>query len=250
MNYYIITGASKGLGEAIVKELIGKDNTIYYLSRSQNVKLEELAAEKQMELIFEECDLSNIEQAQTIFTKILGSIDMQHANTITLINNAGMVNPIKNVGTIEKEEMISNVHLNLLTPMLLSEIFMKHMKNIPAQAVIANITSGAANRPISGWSAYCSTKAGLNMFTSTIGVEQLEGKGNVVAIGFSPGIMDTDMQETIRSADKDNFSSIDQFKEFHEKGMLRSPSFVAKIFVKLLSKHLENGRIYDVKEFV
>lgn len=250
MNYYIITGASKGLGEAIVKELIGKNNTIYYLSRSQNVKLEELAASQQMELIFEECDLSNIEQAQTVFTKILGSIDMQHANNITLINNAGMVNPIKNVGTIEKEEMISNVHLNLLTPMLLSEIFIKHMKNIPVQAVIANITSGAANRPISGWSAYCSTKAGLNMFTNTIGVEQVEGQGNVVAIGFSPGIMDTDMQETIRSANQDDFSSIDQFKEFHEKGMLRSPSFVAQIFVKLLSSPIDNGRIYDVKQFL
>ncbi|WP_226669461.1 (S)-benzoin forming benzil reductase [Metabacillus litoralis] len=250
MDYYIITGASRGLGEAIVEQLIGKETIIYYLSRTKNQALHKLASSKKVKLFFEECDLSNIDQAQAVFKKVLTHVDNQNAKKITLINNAGMVNPIKNVGTAQAEDMISNVHLNLLTPMLLSDMFIKHTKEFNTKAVIANITSGAANRPISGWSVYCSTKAGLNMFTNTIGVEQNEGQNQVMTIGFSPGVMDTEMQQTIRKADKEDFSAIDQFKEFHEKGMLRSPSFVAQVFVQLLSMTLENGRIYDVKEFV
>lgn len=160
-----------------------------------------------------------------------------------------MVEPIKNVGDASEKDIVSNVQLNLVAPMVLSEYFIKETKSFSGNKMIVNITSGAANRPIAGWSTYCSTKAGLNMFTSTIGIEQA-AKSDVTAIAFSPGIMDTDMQSTIRTAEKDDFHSIDQFKEYHEKGMLRSPSFVAKIIVQLLSGQVDNGRVYDIKEFI
>jgi benzil reductase ((S)-benzoin forming) len=88
------------------------------------------------------------------------------------------------------------------------------------------------------------------MFTNTIGVEQGERGNKVMAIAFSPGIMDTNMQSTIRTAEKQDFSSSDQFKEYHEKGLLRPPSFVARILINLLSSPLENGRVYDIKELI
>lgn len=46
MNYYIVTGASKGLGEAIVKQLVTEDNYIIYVSRNDNQILEGLAKKK------------------------------------------------------------------------------------------------------------------------------------------------------------------------------------------------------------
>ncbi|WP_299087387.1 (S)-benzoin forming benzil reductase [uncultured Metabacillus sp.] len=250
MNYYIVTGASRGLGEAIVSELLEKDNTIFYLSRTKIHSLEEAALENQTDLQFIECDLTNVAQINAVIESVFAKIDVFKAAKITLVNNAGMVEPIKIVGDAEENDIIANVQLNLLAPMLLCEFFMKKMKDIQCEAVIVNITSGAANRPTSGWSAYCSTKAGLNMFTNTIGVEQSERNNKVTAIAFSPGIMDTQMQGTIRSAGKENFSSLEQFKDYHEKGLLRSPKFVANVLIQLLSGSLENGRVYDIKEYV
>jgi benzil reductase ((S)-benzoin forming) len=250
MNDYIITGASRGLGEAIVKELFGINHVIYYVSRTNNLALEELAASKHTPLYFEECDLSEVDQLGIVMKKLFLKIDLKQANKITLINNAGMVDPIKNVGHADAEDIIANVHVNLLAPVLFSDYFIKETKEFTGQTVIVNITSGAANRPTAGWSLYGSTKAGVNMFTKTIGVEQGERENKVMAIAFSPGIMDTDMQSTIRTAGKEDFSSIDQFKEYHEKGLLREPGFVAKVLVDLLSTSLENGRIYDIKEWI
>lgn len=250
MNYYIVTGASRGLGEAIVKKLLTEDTCIIYVSRKNNQTLEELVkSRKQVFIHFEECDLSKIGQLASLVKRVFSKIDFNNANKITLINNAGKVEPIKNVGDASEKDIVSNVQLNLVAPMVLTEYFIKETKSFSGPTMVVNITSGAANRPIAGWSTYCSTKAGLNMFTNTIGIEQV-AKSEVTAIAFSPGIMDTDMQSTIRTAEKDDFDAVDQFKEYHEKGMLRSPSFVAQIIVQLLSGPVDNGRVYDIKEFI
>ncbi len=250
MNYYIVTGASRGLGEAIVNVIDDQNSTIICLSRTVNSTLKKMAAEKRTPISFIECDLSNIQQVPDIINKLLSLINLDQAQKITLINNAGTVNPIKEAGSAKQEELILHVHLNFLSPILLSEGLIQKIKGTPVNLIIVNITSGAANRPVPGWSAYCSTKAGLNMYTKTVGVEQEEKQTNITSIAFSPGIMDTDMQGTIRKASKDEFSSIEQFKEYHEKGMLRSPNFVAQKLINLLTGPLENGKIYDIKDFV
>ncbi|WP_273130397.1 (S)-benzoin forming benzil reductase [Bacillus weihaiensis] len=250
MDYYMITGASKGLGAALVEKLVNKNHVLYYISRTRNQSLHTLAKERNSTLRYKQCDLSDIEEAQHVCNQVFTEIDAKEVDSLTFINNAGMVNPIKHIGRIPAEEMIANVQLNLLTPMLLSDLFIKRTSKWKVDKTIVNITSGAANRPVSGWSTYCSTKAGLNMFTQTAGVEQLEKESEVKVIGFSPGIMDTQMQSTIREATSEDFSSIDQFKDYHEKGLLRSSEYVADILLELLSKEVENGRIYDVREFL
>ena len=63
---------------------------------------------------------------------------------------------------------------------------------------IVNVSSGAAYRPLEGWSAYCAGKAGLAMLTSSIALETA-GKG-IRIFGFSPGTIDTDMQVKIRAS--------------------------------------------------
>jgi len=63
---------------------------------------------------------------------------------------------------------------------------------------IVNVSSGAAIRPLDGWSAYCTGKAGLAMLTRAI---MLENTANGIRVfGFQPGTTDTDMQVTIRAS--------------------------------------------------
>ena len=71
---------------------------------------------------------------------------------------------------------------------------------------IVNVSSGAALRPLEGWSAYCSGKAGLAMLTQAIALET-QGKG-IRVFGFQPGTTDTDMQVLIRASGINQISQI------------------------------------------
>jgi len=63
--------------------------------------------------------------------------------------------------------------------------------------------------------------------------------------------MDTEMQEIIRKTNKEDFIEVDQFIEYNEKGMLRSPDFIAGVILDLIvNQELINGHIYDIKSFL
>ncbi|PLR67053.1 (S)-benzoin forming benzil reductase [Bacillus sp. UMB0893] len=250
MNTTIITGASRGLGEAIVKQLLKPDHQIIYLSRSENKELRQHAVENGAVLHFVPCDLSNAAQIEAAIPAIFEKIDWSSADKVTLINNAGTVNPMKPVGKASVSEIEAHVQLNLIAPMVLSNAFAAQTETADTDKVVVNISSGAANNPIYGWNAYCSSKAGLDMFTKAFGLEQRQAKHPVTVLSFSPGIMDTDMQGTIRNSKPEDFAEVARFQEYHETGKLRSADFVAGVLLKLLGGPLENGRVYDIKELI
>ncbi|MFC0270971.1 (S)-benzoin forming benzil reductase [Metabacillus herbersteinensis] len=250
MNYYIITGTSRGLGEAIVQQLLVEGNTLICISRTENKQLVTLAVSKQIPMIYKTGDISNENLVEKLVTEIFEEINFSGAEKITLLNNAGTIDPIKPVGKATNQDLIANVKVNLLAPILLCTEFIKRTEAFQGDRVIVNVSSGAANRPISGWSTYCSTKAGLDMFTKTLGLEQVESNSTLKAISFSPGVMDTEMQQTIRGSERADFSSVDQFKGYHEKGMLRTPETVASILLKFLETSFENGQVYDIKDLI
>ncbi len=71
--------------------------------------------------------------------------------------------------------------------MLLSSAFIKHTKDWNVDKRIINISSGAAQNPYFGWAAYCTTKAGVNMLTKCIALEETDKKYPVKVISFAPG---------------------------------------------------------------
>jgi NAD(P)-dependent dehydrogenase (short-subunit alcohol dehydrogenase family) len=71
---------------------------------------------------------------------------------------------------------------------------------------VINITSGAAHRALEGWSAYCCAKAGLAMLTSALALEN--APSGVRVFGLAPGVVDTDMQVTIRASGINRVSKI------------------------------------------
>ncbi|WP_282034684.1 (S)-benzoin forming benzil reductase [Metabacillus indicus] len=250
MNTTIITGASRGLGEAIVKQLLAPGHHIIYLSRSENHSLRQLAFEKDAVLQFVPCDLSNAHQTEAAITEVFEKINWNDAEQLTLINNAGTVHPMKPVGKAEASEIEAHIQLNLTAPMVLSHAFAAKTKDLPVKKTVVNISSGAANYSLFGWNAYSSSKAGLDMFTKSFGLEQKQEKHPITVLSFSPGIMDTEMQGNIRSTKPEDFADVARFQEYHETGKLRSADFVAGVLLNLLEEEPENGRIYDIKEFL
>ncbi|MCY8857537.1 (S)-benzoin forming benzil reductase [Bacillus atrophaeus] len=243
MQLYIITGASKGLGEAIAQQALEKGHNVHALSRSESEISHERLSQHQI-------DLTNLQEAEHQFNTLLQSIQPDDFSAVTLINNAGMVTPIKRAGEASLEELQRHYDLNLTAPVLLSQMFTKRFSTFEGEKTIVNISSGAAKNPYKGWSAYCSSKAGLDMFTRTFGYEQEDERLPVKMISFSPGVMDTDMQAVIRSSSKKDFHDIERFQKLNETGNLRSPEFIAGTLLSLLSDEVENGRIYSIKELL
>ena len=83
---------------------------------------------------------------------------------------------------------------------------------------IVHISSGAARRPIPGWSVYCATKAAVDQHALTVAAEALPG----VRIGaIAPGVVDTGMQAEIRSSAE--FPGRASFVSLKETGGLLTP---------------------------
>jgi benzil reductase ((S)-benzoin forming) len=251
MNHYIITGTSRGLGEALVQLLLQPNNKIYCLSRTKNMDLLEKASERSIDLPYFEVNVGNVSEVEGALREVFHSIENQMIDSITLINNAGMIEPITTVGNMSSQDLELNLTTNLLAPMVLTNLFLGFIGKLEGRKTIVNVSSGAANRPISGWSAYCSTKAGLDMFTKTVGLEQVREENPTTVISFSPGVMDTAMQSTIRSKAKQDFETVETFQGYKEQGMLRTPIFVAETLLKLIQEpELVNGKVYDIKQFL
>ncbi|CAH0347113.1 (S)-benzoin forming benzil reductase [Bacillus sp. CECT 9360] len=249
MKTYIITGSSKGLGEAISEQCFQKGNHCILVARSTNEELVEKAKHHGIKVSSISADLSKTEELPALIERIFTEIG--ETDELYLINNAGVIEPIKPVGQLEQEKMEISMKVNYLAPVMLSNAFIERTKDFNGKKIIVNVSSGAALRPIHGWSAYCSTKAALEMFTRTAGLEQQKEKSPVTIVSFSPGIMDTEMQANIRTADEKDFADATTFQSYKDKGMLRTPQVVAEKLLNLLQQEvLENGRFYDIKELL
>ena len=249
MNFFIITGTSKGLGEAIAKKLVSPENQLACISRSKNLDLMDLAEHKNCILDYYEFDLTETSNIKGLMNDIVSKIDKNKVNKITLINNAGTVEPIKPMGRSDDSDIQTNITLNLISPSILINNFIKYTKDIPVKKDIFNISSGAATRAVYGWAPYCSSKAGINLLTQTIALEMEETEYSVYS--FSPGVVDTSMQKRIRSSSEEDFVELNRFIGLKEEGKLLKPSLVAEKIIELLENNdLKNGGIYHMKEFI
>ncbi len=235
----ILTGHSKGLGRAILDVYLKRgDFDIIAISRSK-LGLRE-AGLKEVSL-----DLSDLETLEKQLPELFPSGDFKE---VFLINNAGWIGEVKPVGHLSPNKLNSQINLNLLAPMYLCNAFIKAYQNQASIRVICNISSGASSRPVAGWAGYCSTKAGLAMFSQVASKDNSES--GIRIFSLAPGIVDTDMQAEIREADQSDFPNLEKFREYKSQGKLSSPEHVAKKICYLLS-HPEKfeGVEQDVREF-
>jgi benzil reductase ((S)-benzoin forming) len=247
MGHYIITGTSRGIGEAIANRLLQPGNTVFCTSRNINEELVDRAVSIGSAIYYFNTDLSDPGAVTEFNSQIWSRIDPENIECIALINNAGMLSPIGPIETSDSLKLREHIQLNLLAPMLLTSSFLKHTArwNIPKS--ILNISSGAAHSPYYGWSAYCSSKAGVDMFTKTVALEQSSADFPTKIISIAPGIVDTAMQREIRGTDLNSFPELAKFQKLHEEGKLSSPEYVAEILVKaIFDDTIISGSVTDI----
>ncbi|MBP3041409.1 (S)-benzoin forming benzil reductase [Bacillaceae bacterium Marseille-Q3522] len=252
MSLAIITGASRGLGASIAKRMLKEDIGIISLARNENHDLKKLAETSDLFYQFYACDFSDQASLESTIDKVASFILSSNPDHIYMFNNAGVVEPIHTAGNMDENLLLRNIQINLTAPLYICNELLKTVKNTEMKLDIVNVTSGAAKNPYHGWSAYCSTKAGVNMFTETVALELKNSGQPHRIIAFSPGIMDTEMQGVIRSSSKEAFVEIERFQGFKEKGSLRHPDKVADALVDLilLSDQVESGKVYNVNDLI
>lgn len=226
MKQYIITGTSKGLGNAIANQLLERgDCKVTGISRTNTI---EHPNYRHINLDLSDIDLL-IENLDSIFPSL------PEASKIVLINNAGILGQVGHVGTLSNEKIRQVFNVNTIAPtILMNEFIRRYLTCSTCQKIIINVSSGAGKKPVDGWSGYCSSKAALDMFSGVIGVEKRMDKNNIRIFSVSPGIVDTAMQDEIRKVNKEDFSRLPEFIEYKKEGMLVSPQKVAKKYIHLI----------------
>lgn len=245
MSVAIITGVSKGFGFSIAEQLLKKKISVIGISREDSKSLKELAQKGGVFYKHYSYDLSDLDT----FEKGLQSLSAlkQKPKRFIVINNAAVLDPIDPSIRIEPKELSYHMHVNVIAPMVLLNFFLKKgtKENIPVMGI--NITSGAARRPIYGWSAYGSGKAAIDLYTETIALEQEILKTGHKIIAFNPGVMDTAMQERIRNTTEDQFQDVKTFQTYHKQNQLKNPKKIAKLLMRFVLEEIkvENGKVYD-----
>jgi len=249
MNFYIITGASRGIGEALSYRLIEPGNTLFVVSRTMNEDLVEYASSLNVPLYYHEADLSIRESAELFMQSVFDKIQIRTGDRIALINNAGMLEPIAPVVLSDFGLAEKHLNLNILAPFILSSVFLAKTASFEIPKVILNISSGASTFPFSGWSVYCSSKAALDMLTKVAGLEQKSEKFPATIFALAPGIIETGMQQLIRNTDESLFPEKNTFINLHEEGKLAQPDETAQIILRtLFDTSIETGSILSIDQ--
>ena len=191
----VVTGASRGIGKQIARDLIISGAKVALISRSEkelNIVSQEFS--KLGKTIPLPLDIKNIEDVKNAIKTIIdkwGKIDI-------LVNNAGVTSDNLLI-KMKESEWNHVIDINLKGTYNCIKSVIPHMLKKRSGKII-NITSVVGISGNAGQSNYCASKAGVIGLTKSIGKEYGFKGINVNAI--APGFIETDM---VQDLDSDSF---------------------------------------------
>ncbi len=200
----LITGASRGIGEATARHMAALGATVVLAARSA-AHIETIAADISASgatALAVACDVSDANTVQTLVQTAIaesGRLDV-------LVNNAGVIDPIARLAESDPDAWGHIVDINLKGVYHGLRYAIPEMVRLGGGTVI-NISSGAATSALEGWSHYCATKAAVLSLTRVADKEYRDH--GVRVIGLSPGTVATDMQVQIKASGINPVSQLD-----------------------------------------
>ena len=200
----LVTGSTKGLGEAIARILAGEGANVIVSGRSENLVKElsdKFSQEYGVNAVGIPADLGKKGAAEKLFedsVAALGSLDI-------LVNNAGIW-PTAYVREMTLEDFDRTLYMNLEVPFLLSKLMVNHLIEQERKGKIVQVVSQAAfHGSTTGHAHYASSKAGLVTFSRSL-AREVAGYGiNVNSV--APGMMETPMVEDALAKKRDYYNS-------------------------------------------
>jgi benzil reductase ((S)-benzoin forming) len=227
MTVYIISGISRGLGYALVEitlKACTEKTIVIGLSRNMPDFLSTFPGRFE----WVKTDLKNLGE---VIKNLEFSLKKFSPTKIIFISNAGDINPIAKIGLIKSQEMIDSLSVNIVYPSNIINFLLNNYSTIERLYII-NISSGAINKPIKGWSLYSSSKAYMKMYFDVLAAELVSEMDNrIIVKQIDPGAMDTNMQLEIRNANVSSEQQ-DKLKKLYEMDNLKQPKEVAEMIIQ------------------
>jgi len=204
----IVTGAARGIGRAIVLELLKQGRIVagLDLNAEQLAELEKVVKQAGFEVITKCVDITNTDQ----FTKILEELADQYGGIGILVNNAGITRD-KLMIQMNDDDFDKVIAVNLRAAFVATRVAARSMVRNKFGRIIS-ISSVAAVIGQAGSTNYAASKAGLIGMTKSIAREV--GKKNITANCIAPGFIQTDMTAILPDAVKQGAMEVIPVKRF------------------------------------
>lgn len=231
----IITGASRGIGKELAKELAKKGNTIianYNKSEKQAKELKEELSKEKINIDIYKADVSKREEAKALVEhtiKKYGKIDI-------LINNAG-ISQIKEFTQITDQDWNQMINTNLNSVFYMTQETCPNMIHNKKGCII-NISSIWGLVGSSCEVHYSVSKAGIDAMTKSLAKEL--GPSNIRVNSIAPGIINTEMNKTL------NQEEINQIKEEIPLEKIGNVKDIEKCVEWLIEDEYTTGQIISI----
>ncbi|KAJ1994847.1 hypothetical protein H4R33_000081 [Dimargaris cristalligena] len=205
----LVTGASRGIGLAIVQEALKLGSHVVGIARSES-RLQEIQT-KHEEQIGSKSDnpeaapqfryvAGDLNDAST--TQRLVDVAIQNFGRITgLVHNAGVIEPIQKIADVDVDAWKALFDVNVFAVVRLTQQAIPHLRK--SQGRIVMLGSGASTHAYHGWSSYCCSKAAVHRLAASLTVEEAA----ITTVTIAPGVVDTDMTRIVREDAESGMSS-------------------------------------------
>ena len=202
--HVVVTGGSRGIGEAMAREFASRGAKVTVVARSVQT-LEKVAAEIDGNAFV--ADLSD----DVVVDTIIGDIELRHGPIDVLVNNAGLETTVP-FAVEDPREVRAVSRLNYEVPLMLSrQVLPLMLERGRGHIVYVSSLAGTAGFP--GMAVYCGTKAGILNFFASLRRELQNSPVNLTVL--SPGPVDTQMWDNVETSSPETQKVVNRFQRLH-----------------------------------
>ena len=194
----LVTGGSRGLGLAIVRDLLNAGYSVATCSRRPSPEVAELRRTfDENSFLWLECEIG-VPESETVAVSQFGDW-ASNACSCALVNNAGIAAEGV-LAVCPAPEMERLIQVNLLGALRISRLILRLLLKQRIPGRIVNISSIIGLRGYSGLAAYSASKAGMDGITRALAREV--GRRQITVNSVAPGYLTTDMSHSLSSSQR------------------------------------------------
>ena len=242
----VVTGGGRGLGRATALALAERGARVVALARSVAEVEETARLIRGLYGVGRSLAIRADVRSERDVVEAFQTVRRRWGGTDILVNNAGDAGATRPVASLSLEEWQRTLDVHLTGAFLCSREAMRDMARRRWGRII-NVSSGSASVAVSAMAPYSVAKAALEHLTRILAAEG--APQGIVALAVRPGVLDTRMQEELRSRSPEAMPPELRaaFAAYKQRGHLMSPERPAEIIAYLCGDRSSslNGRVLE-----